>query len=221
MQEEGALILSSKFVLDLRSVDPIPTLQDISSSVSDSLGDQTGSFNSFVSLIDQSLDSVSNFLELVAQDNRTQLMLDALLDFSIGLNMSSSSLGISSELKHFTTKLNANIASEFRPSFGSQDLQFLVTPSIILNLEASNYATPFNVFDAPGDLTKFTFEGWFDSSVTVGIETPQFPATVTMSASSEDITSGEQLNFTLTLDIDLRPISNGECNALYTSQLPL
>ena len=209
MQEEGALVLSAKFVLDVSDVDPIPTLQDISTSVSNSLGDQTGRFNSFVSLIDQSLDSVSNFLGLVAQDNRTQLMLDALLDFSIGLNMSSSSFGISSELKNLTTKLTAHINGDFHPEL--QDLQLLVTPSIILNLEATNNATPFNVFEAPGDLKKFTFQGWFDSSVTVGIETPPFPATVTMSANSEDITSSEQLNFNLSLDIDLRPISDGEC----------
>ena len=77
-------MIPSKFVLDVSGVDPLPTLRDISNSVGNSLGDQTGSFNSFVSLIDESLDSVSNFLEQVAQDNRTQLMLDALLDLDRG-----------------------------------------------------------------------------------------------------------------------------------------
>jgi hypothetical protein len=185
-------------------VNPIETLSEIASSLSNTLEALSGDFENIVGSFDDSFSSTADLLGMIAESDKILLLLDASIDFSVNADLTMGSLQVTSALTELRTSLHAYISDEFDFSVGGYGVS--VAPSITVYLEAENKETPFDVFANPGGLTNFSFGGTFDGMVSVGVE--GVPAQITMRASSDDITVLSAFDFELRLDIDLSPIKD-------------
>lgn len=210
ISDNGALSLVAQFVLNVQGVNPAKALQGAIVSLNSTLQSVGSDFEGVVSSFEDGFSEASKFLEQIATSEALTLELDALIDISVGLELSTSSFAISSWLRNLSSSLLVHVEKSFEIPVGSFDVE--VSPAITLQLSAENTAVPFNPFNESFKLGReyFDFGGSFDSRVVVKVE--GVPAAVTFEAVLPDITNASSLDFDVFVDIDLYPIREGMCS---------
>ena len=158
-----------------------------------------GQFQDIVEPFAAGFSSAADFLDKIFFDGGIQLLLDATIDFSASLDLSTSSFNVSSELKELSSALYLRVEKEFTTSAGG--LAVTISPLIELSLEANNTEVEFDVF-ADGGLSKlasFDFNGSFFARVAVSLE--GVPAVVTIEAALDDLTNTSSLEFDVFVDM--------------------
>ena len=186
IKDGPGIVLEARFVLDVVGVNPLETMSDVASSLNTILQDSGGTFGDIASSFGSSLGSVSNLFDSITDSDKIDLSLDAILDASASLDLSLSNFDLDIQLNQFEASFSALIADDFSIDIGGYFLG--ISPSIELNIEAINTATPF-LFNSSNlsNLTAFDFSGDIDALVAVGVE--GVPAEITLRASSDELVS--------------------------------
>ena len=177
--------MDARFVLNVQGVDPIETLSDIASSLNNTLQESGGELKSIVSSFGSSLGSVSDIFDAISKN--VDLSLDALLDVSVGVDLSLDNFDLDVQVNELEASLSALIDKDF--GIQIEDYFIGIRPILALNIEAKNTATPFSLTSSnvTKNLTQFEFAGDLDAVVSVGVD--GVPAEVSLRASSDDLVS--------------------------------
>ena len=203
----GNLTIFASFRLEVRGVNPLQTLSDVSAALGLALANSTTQFESIAHLFGSGFSNASDAFEEITQSDKISLLLDATIDFDVDIDLSLGSIQVNAIINELSTAFIASIADDFEFTIGEYLLR--VSPSVELRLQAENDATPFDAVEHPELLSNFSFDGDFVGSISIGVDgTPPVPASITLTAESDDITNAESLEFDLKLDIDLQPIKD-------------
>ena len=183
-------MLDARFVVNVVNVDPLETLSDIASSLNNTLQESGGEFEGIAESFGSALGSVSEIFEKIS-DN-VNLSLDALLDVSVGVDLSLENFDFDVQVNELAAAFSAAIDSDFSieiPGIGDEKYFIGIRPSLELNLEAINTATPFSLVgsNATQNLAQFDFAGDLDAVISVGVD--GVPAEISLRASSDDLVS--------------------------------
>jgi len=179
------VVLDARFVLDVAGVDPIETLRDITSSLNEKLQQSGGTLGNIASSFGSSLGSVSDIFDIITTDN-VNLSLDALLDASVSVDLSLENFDVDVQVNELQASFSALIGGDFSIDIGGYLIG--IRPSVALNFEAINTATPFTLNSSHlSNLTEFDFAGDLDALIAVGVE--GVPAEITLRASSDELVS--------------------------------
>lgn len=173
-----------------------------------------------ISTVGSVVDTATGLIQGVADIEQLSILLDADLDLSVKMGLSPDSFEITSSLNKLETSITATIEDDFSYevssiNFMDNSLNFMVSPSIVLYLEAYNTAivdardagTTVDIFQTPSALAQMGFGGTFNAQVTFGIE--NVPVSLTMRSYSDDLVNEDGLEFEYLWDIDLDPIKEG------------
>jgi hypothetical protein len=138
--------------------------------------------------------------------------MDVNLNVKVRLELSFSDISFSTTINDLSMVLLASITDAFDVTIGTfGDMH--ITPSLQLQLQAENTATPFDMVSNPSALTEISFNGNFQGIVTVNVD--NIPMAISLIAHSTDLPNAAALDFEARLDIDLVPISDSEYFARY------
>lgn len=166
----GTLSLSARFVLNVIGVDPLEVLSDVATALNDTLQSTSDDFGDMVSPFLGGFDTAADVLSDIADSDNIQLALDAKIDLTVDASLSLGSLNATSSLDELKTSIRAFATEDFGVDIGGLD--FEISPSFLLFLEANNSAVPFDIFaqNASSNLASFDFGGAFYSEVIIGVE---------------------------------------------------
>lgn len=221
VSDSGPLGLTVQFTLDAVGVNPIQTLKDIASRLSNELLSLSNDFEGLTSSLQSNFSNSSTLLSNIANSDRIQLLLDANIDLTV--SMSLPSFHVDATLTAFDALLRAVIGKVFivivasiilvsHSRFLPPHFLFFINPDIHLYLMASNTRIPIDLISNIGDAKSLDFAGTFNAKLNVGTE--DFPLELYASASSEDITNASSLDFVIGLDMDLCPLNVTLMNSL-------
>ena len=180
--------MDAEFVVNVVNVNPLETLSDAASSLDTSFQKSSGQFSAFVGDFTSSIaDSASEILNKIT-NGTIQLSLNALLDTSVKVELSSSDgFDIEAKVNALQSSFFAIIQDDL--SFNIVGDRFInIRPQVFLNLQAVNDAVPFDInTDIAANLANFTFTGDLEASVAIGVE--DVPAELTLNATSDDLVS--------------------------------
>lgn len=183
-------MLDASFVVNVVNVNPLETLSDIASSLNNTLQESGEEFKGIASSFGSALGSVSDIFDAISKN--VDLSLDALLDVSVAVDLSLDNFDFDVQVNELAAAFSATIDSDFSieiPGTGVEKYFIGIRPSLELNLEAINTATPFSLLgsNATQSLTQFDFAGNLDAVVTVGVD--GVPAEISLRAFSDDLVS--------------------------------
>ena len=204
---DGSLVIIATFQLNAKGVNPAQTLSDISTSLSGLLSDSGDQFQNMANSFGSAFDSAAELFAGIAQDDRITLLLDANLAVEVKLELSFDEIAFSTTVNELSMSFLASITDTFDITIGDFGA-LAVTPSVQLSLQAENTATPFDITNNPSALAEFTFAGDFEGVINVVMD--NVPAAISLQAYSPYLTNMDNLDFEVTLDIDLRPIEASE-----------
>ena len=169
-------------------------------------------------MVGSAVDSATGLLQSVADRGELSVILDADLDLSVKMGLSPDSFQITSSLNELRSSITVTIEDDYDYPI-SDSVTFLVSPSIVLYLEAYNTAivdardagTTVDIFQTPWALTQMGFGGTFNAQVTFGIALADsvVPASLSMRYYSDDLVNQDGLEFEYLWDIDLDPVKEG------------
>lgn len=204
--DNGELTIYVGFKLEAKNVDPLQTLQDVSSALNNSLSGFGSEFESITGSFGSGFSSAAELFDNITQSDKINLSMDANIDFAVSINLSLQSVQISALIHELSASFVAAISNDFRLPI--DPFVLLISPNIVLQLEAENTAElPFDVFDSPGQLRNFSYGGSFMGEIAVQV-VDDMPAEVTLTAMLPDITNAPTIDFDVKLNIDLRPIKS-------------
>jgi hypothetical protein len=204
---DGALVIDADFAINAQGVNPLQILGEVSSSIGGLLVGSGGKFNSIVSSFGSAFNSATQLFNSIATDERIALSLDANLNAKVRLELSFNDITFRTINNDLSMSLLARIKDTFDVNIGSFG-ELHIIPSIQLQLQAENTATPFDMIQNPSALAEFSFDGEFEGIVTVNVD--NIPMAISLIAQSTDLTSAAALEFEARLDIDLVPISDSK-----------
>jgi hypothetical protein len=205
---DGALVIDADFAINAQGVNPLQILGEVSSSIGGLLVGSGGKFNSIVSSFGSAFNSATQLFNSIATDERIALSLDANLNAKVRLELSFNDITFRTINNDLSMSLLARIKDTFDVNIGSFG-ELHIIPSIQLQLQAENTATPFDMIQNPSALAECEFEG----IVTVNVD--NIPMAISLIAHSTDLPNAAALDFEARLDIDLVPISDSEYFARY------
>jgi hypothetical protein len=202
----SALVLSARFKLNVADVNPANTLSGVANSLKTTLLQSSADFQAYTSSFGSTFSSASEFLSDIAQSDKINLALNASIDIDARLDLSLDNVQLITLVNELKASFTGSMTDEYHVTIGG--FEIFVTPYVQLHLQAENTDCPFDVVNNSNALSEFSFGGDFAGLVVVRMD--GIPAAISLSASSEDITSADSLIFELRLDIDLLPIKNSE-----------
>lgn len=200
------LSLAATFVVNVQGVNPVTALAGAIESLDATLQNAGSEFEAVVNTFQGGFDNANQFLAQIAASDGLTLALDAVIDLSVGVDLSTDGFAVSSELRNLSSAFLLQVEESFSIDVGEFEVE--VSPAISLELHAENTAVPFNLFTDFSMLGNFDFGGSFDSRVVVTVE--GVPAAVTFEAVLPDVTNASTLDFDVFVDIDLYPIRESE-----------
>ena len=208
---DGSLVIDARFILNAEGVNPLQTLSDISSALNGLLADSVEQFESIASSFGTTFESAAELFNGIAEDDRITLLLNAKLDVAARLELSFEAVSFTAKINEANMALLAKITDTFDVAIGSfGDLH--ITPSIQLRLQAENTATPFSMTENPSALGQVSFSGDLEGIINVGMD--NVPAELSLRVFSPYLTTTDNLEFEVRLDINLVPIQDSECDSL-------
>jgi hypothetical protein len=198
----GALSIMATFVVNVKGVSPALALQNAADSLNATLQSVGLEFQGVANGFVDGFSNAADFLAQITETNRLTLALDAAIDVTVAIALSTSGFAVSSELRALSSALSVRVEESFETNVGG--FAVAVAPAIELILTAENTAVPFDLFEGSG-LATFDFGGSLDCRVVVTVE--GVPAAVTFEAAVPDITNATAtVDFDVFVDIDLYPI---------------
>ena len=107
VSDSGSLSLDVSFVLNVEGVDPAATLSQIISALNDTLQDLGEDFEGLTSSLGSGFDKATELFDEIS--NKTELSLDATIDFQVSLDLSLDSFIITSSLNELRASFRATI----------------------------------------------------------------------------------------------------------------
>lgn len=215
----GALTLVAAFMVNLEGVNPSKVLQSAAGTLNATLLSVGSEFESIINAngLASGFSKTVDILAKITEGDQLILALDALIDFSVGLELSTNEFSVSSEIRALSSAIKVRVEDRF--DLDLEGLEVAVAPAIELDLSVENTAVPFDVFLGNGlaNLNSFDFTGSLASRVVVTME--GVPAAVVFEAELPDITNASSVEFEVTLDIDLYPIRESTFSLPFTHPL--
>lgn len=204
---DGVLMIDARFILNAERVNPLPTLSDISSTLSHLLTASGEQFESVASSFGTVFESSTELFHNIAGLDKFTLLLNAKLDVAARLELSNEGVSFLTILKEAKTSLIAEMIDPFDVSIvGFGDIH--INPSVQLRLQVENTATPFDMIENPSALGQISKIGYFQVVINAGMVS--VPTEISLRAYSPYLHQASSLELQVRLDIDLVPIQDGE-----------
>jgi hypothetical protein len=204
--------LKADFLVNLQNVNPFDAIQNAANSLSAMLGSVSDEFQTAANGFITGFSSAALLLSDITDRENLQLTLDVVIDLSVVVKLSfDASPSVSVELRALSTALSVQIQDTLSKTYN--DLAIIAAAGLQLLLDASNRAVPFDILTDASKLTEFVYGGSLDSRSFVTI--PGVPATIILEASVPDVAAEDaEVDFTVSVDIDLYPIRQGKYSLL-------